>query len=128
MTYAEWLEDYGRAWEERDPEAAAALFTEDAVYRSSPLRPPSLGSDGVRDYWTQVTADQSGVRFRFGTPISAGNKMAVEWWTTMRVKGAEVTLPGCFYLRFAPDGRCEELREYWHYEEGYVEPPEGWGL
>ena len=26
--------------------------------------------------------------------------------------GREVTLPGCLVLRFTPDGRCEELREY----------------
>lgn len=128
MTHTEWIEAYGRAWQERDPEAAAALFTDNAVYRSSPFQPPSLGRDGVRDYWTQVTADQRDVRVRFGTPIAAGNKVTVEWWTTMQVKGAEVTCPGCLILRFAPDGRCEELREYWHVEEGRREPPEGWGL
>jgi len=128
VTHADWIETYGRAWEERDPEAAAALFTEDAVYRSAPLRPPTLGSDGVRDYWTQVTAGQSDVRIRFGTPISVRDKVAVEWWTTMRVEGTEVALAGCFVLRFAPDGRCEELREYWHAEEGHREPPDGWGV
>jgi len=69
------------------------------------------------------TATSAGVRF--GTPIAVGNKVAVEWWTTMRADGTEVTCPGCLVLRFAPDGRCEELREYWHAEDGHREPPGG---
>ena len=39
----------------------------------------------------------------------------------------DVTLPGVACFRFAPDGRCEELREYWHVERDRHAPPEGWG-
>ena len=46
-----WLERYRIAWEEGDADAAAALFTEDAVYRSSPFREPQVGQDGIRAYW-----------------------------------------------------------------------------
>jgi hypothetical protein len=49
MGVDEWLERYRTAWEQADPDAAAALFTEDAVHRSSPFREPHLGQDGVRD-------------------------------------------------------------------------------
>jgi hypothetical protein len=45
----------------------------------------------------------------------------------MWAEGEEITIPGCLLLRFAPDGRCEELREYWHVEPGRYEPPDGWG-
>jgi hypothetical protein len=51
----------------------------------------------------------------------------VEWWATMRDEGEEITLPGCLLLRFASDGRCAALREYWHVEPGRHEPHEGWG-
>lgn len=56
---ATWLSRYGAAWEARDPEAAAALFTEDAEYfwtpfgdpnpgtRSTPSRPPVYSSTFV---------------------------------------------------------------------------------
>jgi ketosteroid isomerase-like protein len=127
VTADEWIAAYGAAWEQADADAAAALFTEDAIYRSSPFRPASVGQDGIRRYWQEVTSTQSAVRVRFGEPIAAGAKVAVEWWTTMRSDGSEVTLPGCLLLRFAADGRCEELREYWHLEESLVEPPPGWG-
>jgi SnoaL-like domain len=128
LTRDEWIEAYGRAWEERDPAAAAALFTEDALYRSHPLREPHVGSEGVRAYWTRATLTQADVDVRFGDPLVVGDKVAVEWWATMQDEDAEETIPGCLLLRFAEDGRCEELREYWHAEPGRHEPPDGWGL
>jgi ketosteroid isomerase-like protein len=105
-----------------------ALFSEDAVYRSSPFRPPTVGGDAIRDYWTGATSTQEDLSLRFGEPVVQSNKVAVEWWATMRDDGRDVTLPGCLLLRFRTDGRCEELREYWHLEDGRAEPPDGWGL
>jgi hypothetical protein len=122
-----WLERYRSAWEEGDSDAAATLFTEDAVYRSSPFREPHLGQDGIRAYWEHATGSQSETRVRIGTPITQDNRTAVEWWATMRDDGAAITLPGILFLRFAPDGRCEELREAWNVAEAAVEPYAGWG-
>ena len=42
--------------------------------------------------------------------------------------GAEVTLIGILFLRFADDGRCEELRETWFFEPGDYAPHDGWGV
>lgn len=123
----EWIERYGRAWESGDAEAAAALFTAAGVYRSHVFRDPTVGTDAIRAYWQRATSTQDDVRVRFGRPVVDANRVAVEWWTTMVEEGDEVTLPGCLVLRFADDGRCEELREYWHLERGRQEPPAGWG-
>jgi ketosteroid isomerase-like protein len=128
MTVEEWIEAYGRAWREKDASAAAALFTADAVYRSHPLREPHVGMEATHRYWSRATGDQEEFELRFGTPIVAGDRAAVEWWAQMRVDGDDVTLPGILYLRFAPDGRCEELREAWHFEDGRHPPPPGWGV
>ena len=129
MTVQEWIEGYGRSWEERDPDAAAALFTEGSVYRDHPLGEPHHGRQGVHSYWSGVTATQEDVRVRFGTPIVSADdrRAAVEFWVTMLGGGAEVTLAGILYLRFDGDGLCEELREAWHFAEGRSEPPAGWG-
>ena len=130
MTVEEWIDAYGKAWRDRDPEAASRLFTEDAVYRSSPFRTPHVGTDGVREYWTIATRDQRNLDLRFGTPIvePGGRRVAVEWWAIMDLAdGTFGTLPGGLYLIFAPDGRCRELREYWHFAPEHKTPPEGWG-
>jgi hypothetical protein len=127
MTVSEWLDAYTRAWEERDADAAVALFTQEAVYRSSPFREPDVGHEGIRGYWERATGTQSGVEVRLGDPVVDGRRAAVEWWTTMSDEGEEITLPGCLVLRFAADGRCQELREYWHVEPGRIDPPGDWG-
>ena len=127
MNVEEWIAAYGRAWVGGDPEAAVALFTEDAVYRSSPFREPHVGSAGIRDYWTRATSTQEELDLRFGEPVVEGRKAVVAWWAIMKDESAWITLPGALLLRFAEDGRCEELREYWHVEDGRHEPPPGWG-
>jgi ketosteroid isomerase-like protein len=127
MTVAAWIEAYGRAWEAGDADAAAALFTDDAVYWAHVFREPHRGREAIRAYWHRATGDQEGTEVVFGEPVVDGPRAAVEWWTVMRECGEEVTLPGCLVLRFAGDGRCEELREYWFLEPGVHRPPAGWG-
>jgi limonene-1,2-epoxide hydrolase len=122
-----WIEGYRLAWENRDSEAAAQLFTADATYRSNIFEEAHLGRDGVRAYWQSVTSSQSEVQVRMGRPFVDGSRVAVEFWTTMEVAGDVVTLPGCLLLDFDGDWLCYRLREYWHFGSGRTEPPQGWG-
>ena len=128
-TVEEWADRYARAWEEADEDAIAALFTADAEYRLAPFREPFRGEAEIRAYWRRGAGTQRDVRVRIGRPFVDGDRAAVEWWHrrwTIPTIG-EVTLPGCLLLRFAPDGRCSELREYWHVQPGRHEPHDGWG-
>lgn len=125
-TVERWLEAYRVAWETRDADAAAALFTADASYRDQPYEDAYRGREGVHEYWTKVTSTQSDIRFRTGKPIVDGDRAAVEWWVTLKNDGFELTLAGEFYLVFAGE-LVRELREYWHFGEGPIAPPEGWG-
>ena len=115
------------AWEGADADAAAALFAEDGTYRSNIFEEPFRGRDGVRTYWSGVTASQSDVTVRMGAPFADGDRVAAEFWTNMRVDGEDVTLPGCLLMTFDDEGRCTSLREYWHYQPGRFDPPDGWG-
>jgi hypothetical protein len=125
----EWIDAYGRSWEEKDPDAAADLFSDDSSYLELPFGDAYRGQDGVRTYWQGVTASQEDVTARFGAPIVAadGRRAAVEFWVTMVNGGAPTTLTGILFLRFDADGRCEDLREAWHFTEGITEPPATWG-
>lgn len=127
MDIGSWLEAYRVAWERADADAVAALFDQGATYRSNIFEEPHVGRDGVHAYWTEVTRTQEDVRVRIGRPFADGDRVAAEFWTTMRVAGDDVTLPGCLLLRFGTDGLCRSLREYWHYQPGTIQPPPGWG-
>jgi hypothetical protein len=136
MTYDEWILEYARAWRTKDDLAAAALFTENGIYRSSPTKEAHIGHAAIAAYWRRATATQEALDLRFGRPIAANRHVVVEWWATLRDPGwhpeaptSEVTLPGCLVLRFADsDDRCQELREYYNpvFGETLSAPP-GWG-
>ena len=127
MELRDWIDAYRRAWEQNDAELLLTLFTEDASYRSAPFREPMRGHDAIRGYWARAAGTQRGVEVRLGEPLADGDAAAVEWWATLEDKDGLVTLPGCLLLQFAPDGRCFDLREYWHVEAGRHEPHDGWG-
>lgn len=42
VAFKSWLDAYGHAWENRDPEAATALFSEDGTYRSHSFSNPCV--------------------------------------------------------------------------------------
>ena len=124
----DWIKAYGRAWEDRDDDAVGELFFPGAIYRSHPFREPLRGRDAIRTYWRQATGSLTGISLTFGRPITDGAHTSVEWWAILRSDQETATLSGALILRFGPDGRCEELREYWHLDEDHAIPaPDGWG-
>jgi ketosteroid isomerase-like protein len=122
-----WLEAYRRAWEEADARAIPGMFTQEASYRAHPLGTAYTGHDAIADYWTRATAGQEDIQVRFGDPIVDGDRVAAEFWTSMRSDGDPVTVAGCLLLAFAPDGRCRSLRECWHETGELLDPSPGWG-
>lgn len=123
----EWAEAYRVAWENADSEMVASLFAENASYRSNIYEEPHEGRAGVVDYWTGVTSAQSDVTVRMGEPVIDDGRADVEFWTTMSIDNAPVTLAGCLLLRFNDNGLCANLREYWNFTEGTHLPPVDWG-
>jgi ketosteroid isomerase-like protein len=118
-----WIARYEDAWRSGDAEAAAALFTEDCVFRSHPFR----GPEDAREYTLRVFADEEEVEPRFGEPVVEGDRAAVEYWAAMKEDALDLTLAGCLVFRLAPDGRCSELRDVWTTAPDRLEPPADWG-
>ena len=113
---ADWLERYKDAWENRDPDAAAALFAPAALYHETPFDPPKRGPDGVRAYWAGVTADQRDVVFRYDILSVSGSTAIAQWNARFKLasNGAQIELDGVFVLVFDAQGLCTSLREWWH--------------
>jgi SnoaL-like domain len=120
----EWAVTWERAWPQHDGSAIARLYADDAAYRSHPLRDPHPG--GALAYTRWAFSDEEEVSCWFGAPIVSGERAAVEWWATMLEGGRPVTLIGTTVLRFGPEGKVMEHRDYWLIEDGHQRPYEGW--
>jgi len=123
----DWAEAYRVAWEQADSEGAAALFADGATYRDNIYEEPHRDREGISEYWSGVTSEQSSTTVRMGEPVVSGNRADVEFWTTMDAGGSPITLAGCLLLDFDDSGKCTALREYWQVAEGTQQPPDGWG-
>ena len=125
MSFARrWAHGYKLAWAAGDPDAAAALYAPDCVFRSAPFRETELPLAYTRRVFPEASAED----VRFGEPVEEGDRAAVEWWATLVVPdGEEQVLAGCSILRFDDEGLVIEARDYWHLEPGRREPPPGWG-
>jgi hypothetical protein len=126
MSFAtRWAESYQRAWEADDPDAAAALYAPDCVFRSAPFRDPE---PPIR-YTRRVFPEAKARDVHFGEPVEEGNRAAVEWWAVLVTPGGEEqTIAGCSMLRFDDEGLVVVARDYWHLEPGRdLGPSPGWG-
>lgn len=109
-----WLDLYGRAWEEADPDAAAELFAEEATYRETPFSEVMRGREAIRAYWQQIPDHQRDIRFEHD--VVSVSPAVVRWRASYvrRRDGERVDLDGVFLLAFDPENRCSSLLEWWH--------------
>jgi SnoaL-like protein len=114
-----WLDAYRRAWEGRDADAAAALFTEDAAYHWGPFEEPLRGREAIRERWQSAVDAQADVSFGH-EPLAIGDGSGLaRWWVSFVVPAADirVRLEGIFQVALDDEGACHDFREWWNAEE-----------
>ena len=99
----------------------------EVVYRSHPFRDALNGHAGVFEYSRWAFDSEADVDLWFGEPTAAGDRASVEYWAVILDQHGKIsTLAGTVVLRFAPDGRVAEHRDYWALEDGRRAPYDGW--
>lgn len=110
----DFLARYKRAWETRDADLAASLFTRDARYKENPFGEPIIGREAIHDYWAEATGRQEDIRFAVTNSLHTGYVLIAEWTCTYRDRatGKRRELAGMFFADFyGPQVRA--FREYW---------------
>jgi hypothetical protein len=117
-----WVDVWTRAWLEADVDAIAALYAPDAVFYSHPFRERRRPAD----YVAWAFGDEDLVECRFGTPLIADDRAAVDWWAVLKSKedGSLSSIAGTSLLRFDADGLVVEQRDAWGEAEGRRELPD----
>jgi hypothetical protein len=117
--FKSWLEAYGRAWQERNPQAAANLFTEDGTYQVTPFVEPMRGRLAILEYWSNVARTEEDIQFGFEILAATQEAGIARWWESFLIvpQGLQTKLEGIFLISLDAGGRCRSLREWWHKEQ-----------
>jgi uncharacterized protein (TIGR02246 family) len=118
-TFKSWLEAYGKSWRNRDPQAAAELFTEDGTYQVTPFVEPLRGRQAIFEYWSHVAETQRDIQFGYEILAVTEEAGIARWWASFLIvpQGLQTQLDGIFLIALDADGRCQSLREWWHKEQ-----------
>jgi ketosteroid isomerase-like protein len=114
-----FADTWQHGWTHHDDAAIIALYSDDAVHTSMPFRPPHHGKHAIADYITWSFADEADPHVTFATPIVDGDQAAIEFRVHTLDNGRPVTLAGCVFARFNPDGLAVQTRDYWHTADGH---------
>jgi hypothetical protein len=128
---SEWLDAYGRAWEERDAEAAALLFTEDALYQWGPFGRRLRGRVMIREAWAEAVEGWENIDFGYEVLTASARGGIARWWCSgdHPERGVRSRDEGIFRLAFDEGGLCRNFEEWFNTVEesldGHVPPDRG---
>ena len=111
-----WLDAYGQAWVNRDPEAATALFAEGGTYQVTPFLEPMRGRKAIFEYWSEVARTEESIKFEYEILIVNAKLNIAKWsaWFVIVPPGLKTKLDGIFLISLDAEGRCTSLQEWWH--------------
>jgi hypothetical protein len=115
-----WMDAYKRAYEGRDPDAAASLFTGDATYQWGPFGDLLEGPAAIRDRWAKAVLDDRETDYRFDYELLAvTDELGIARWMAsadVPDEGRRLLYDGVFAVALS-DGLCTEFREWWNASE-----------
>lgn len=118
----DWLDRYVAAWKANEPGPIEELFTEDATYGYRPwdsVEHTVRGRDAIVASWLENTDEPGSWEAQYEPHAVEGDRAVAVGWSRYAAAGEEPerTYHNAYLLRFAPDGRCVEFREF-YMEEG----------
>jgi ketosteroid isomerase-like protein len=109
-----WLDRFGRAWETRDPEQAAQLFSDDASYQEAPFDEPLTGASEIRVHWSNLPKAREDIRFTYEI-LAVTQPWGIANWHgfyTQADRETHIELDGILLISLDDEGRCQDFREW----------------
>jgi ketosteroid isomerase-like protein len=106
-----WVQRYLRAWESNDPDAIGSLFTDDAVYRPTPMSEGWRGRQAIVDGWLDRKDDPGTWKFEYEVLAADGDLVVVRGVT--RYDPPYPAYDNLWLIRLDDRGRASEFIEYW---------------
>jgi hypothetical protein len=117
----DWLDRYVHAWRANEPEPIRELFTEEATYSYRPWLSDDQtvrGRDAIVASWLEEPDDPGAWEAQYEPYAVEGDRAVAVGWSRYAASGdqPERTYHNAYLLRFAPDRRCAEFREFYMQE------------
>jgi SnoaL-like domain len=100
VAFKSWLDAYGQSWENRNPEGAAALFTENGTYQVTPFLEPIRRRKAIFDYWSEVAPTEENIRFGYEILVANPEFNIARWSASFVIvpQGLQTELDGIFLI------------------------------
>src|SRR5437879_9530035 len=111
-----WLEAYGRAWRDRNPQAAANLFAEDGTYQVTPFVEAMRGRAAILEYWSHVAQTEQDIQFGYEVLAVTAEAGIARWCASFVIvaPGLQPRLAGIFLIRVSTICCCRTMRVLCH--------------
>ena len=109
-TVENWVDGYLQAWNSNDPGQIGSLFTQDALYYTSPFNQPWSGREAIISQWLAGQDAPGSFRFRYQVLSAADNLGIVRGWTEYLEPPREYS--NIWVIRFDDQGKCSEFTEW----------------
>ena len=106
---AAWMAAYVTAWGSNDTGHIAALFAEDATYRTEPHAKPWRGRDTIVRRWLDRRDEPGETTFRWELVALDGDLAVVQGETTY----PDRVYDNLWLVRLDEHGACTEFTEWW---------------
>jgi uncharacterized protein (TIGR02246 family) len=106
-----WIDRYVQAWNSNHPDDIAALFTEDAEYRTEPYAAPWRGREQIINQWLANKDEPGDTTFSWSLVAIASERAVIEGTTIYRA--ARQTFSNLWVIRFADAFRADSFTEWW---------------
>jgi uncharacterized protein (TIGR02246 family) len=108
------IETYGKAWETKDPELIATIFTNEATY-NDPKEPENIGIEAIKEYWRfKVIGEQDDIKFDIRHIWVDGDTVIAEWHATFKDIKRNLFIDMTEVAIFTVSGdKFSALREYY---------------
>lgn len=97
----------------RDPEAVAALFTDDAVQADPASNPPNVGRQAIAAFFAAGIAGSEDWTFRAERVHTCADQVAINFAIDIVNAGTTMTISGIEVFTAATDGRFSSVYAYW---------------
>ena len=102
---------YVAAFDKADPEAAVALFADDATVEDPVGTPPKVGTDAIREFYTYSMG--TGAKLHLEGPIRVGHDFAAfAFQVRLKMGEADATVDVIDVFRFDEAGKVQSMQAF----------------